>query len=331
MFVQRLWSVEVMRSKITLLRFPGSLSCLGKGRLAGGLWPAPVVATIGNFDGLHKGHQKILARMREYKNANPTARSVVISFYPHPAQVLGGAKRQFSIVSLRQKITLLDQFGVDGLCLVHFTKARSLETAAQFLESLVIQALNVKRLIVGPDARVGHRREGDTGFITRFLRARGAEVEVVEFLKEGQVTISSRGVRSLIEEGRVAEVQEYLARPFVIDGPVRRGDQRGRTMGFPTANLLSLRQVLPALGVYGTTTEVGGVSYRSVTNVGFRPTFGEGKVIVESHLLDYGGPEFYGQQISVQFSALIRPERKFDSIDELARQISADCETRRGL
>jgi len=296
---------------------------------------APVVATIGNFDGVHLGHQRLLGRVRGIKGcwaaegSSPSA--VAISFHPHPSVVLGRAKKMPLISSLRQRLAILSSFEIDIFYMLHFTKQFARVRAADFVERVLFGELNVQHLVVGPDATVGYRREGDVHFLARAFAAAGRSFETIPPLMIEDLRVSSEHIRSLLREGRVEEAARLLGRSFVLDSLVIQGDRRGSSLGFPTANLKRNEQLLPADGVYVTRTLLCGVQYGSVTSVGRRPTFEGMDRRVETHLLGYGGGDFYNERIEVEFLTRLRDELKFSGVDELRRQIEKDIEDARKI
>ena len=297
-----------------LWRYPSTLSLEG----------AYVVATLGMFDGLHLGHQKILKRMQEIKRAHKNARAIMISFYPHPALVLGKAASTDRITSTRQMLSLVDKFEVDVLYLVRFTKQISNLSAADFLKSCLYDKLNVASLVVGEDARFGKGGEGHVEFLRQHLPALNKQLEVVNFLKEGDQKISSSSVRQLLVQGNLETVELLLGRRFGLSGKVVHGDGRGGPLGTPTANIRPVGQVLPQNGVYATYVYLKGQRFRAATNVGVRPTFKSQGIWIESLLIDYSGAPFYGEHIEVEFVRRIRAEIKFSSLQELKQRILKD-------
>lgn len=291
------------------------------------------VVTIGNFDGLHLGHQRLIKVLMEEKlRLHSGATTVVLSFYPHPGVVLGKAASLPQITTLRQELRILGELEVDTLHLLHFTKKFSALSAEDFIRQVLVENLNARTLIIGPDARVGHNREGDPNFIRSEFQRLGRRCVEVEFVPDGDAPISSRRIRDEIQLGQVESARRLLGRPFVYSSRVIHGERRGRSIGFPTANLLLNAQVLPKTGVYAGRVAVHGKTFGCVTNIGTRPTFDGKKVSVETHLLDYAGPEVYGARLEVEFWFRIRDERKFASPEELRTQIAADVtEARRRL
>jgi len=282
---------------------------------------SPVVATLGNLDGVHRGHQALLDTMNRLKGGGS---SLVLSFYPHPGAVLGKMPRVPLLTTLRQRVEIMSSFGVDLFFLIHFTLVFSKVRAGEFIDRYLIDLLKVDHLIIGPDAHVGFGREGTPDFITQHLTQRGRQVTVLPFVEVGGERISSKRIRAVVGEGDVEGAAELLGRLYGVSGYVERGDQRGRLLGFRTANVALGKYAAPAFGVYATWVNLKGVRYAGITNIGVRPTFGGVRPTIESHLLDYAGGDFYGEEVSVEFVARLRPEMKFPSVVELTAQIRSD-------
>ena len=289
----------------------------------------PVVGAIGNFDGVHLGHQALLGRVRDRVAGGGTG--VAISFYPHPMVVLRRAERLPLLTTLRLKLQALGEAGVALLYLIHFTPRFSRRSADEFIEETLWGTLGLSHLVIGPDARVGVDRSGTAEYLVERFQRSGRSAEIVPFVQSGGETISSRRIRQLVSGGQVDEAARLLGRPFTLDSLVITGDRRGRQLGFPTANLKPNRQVTPERGVYATRTILNGTSWASVTNVGVRPTFGGERLAVETHLLEYTGPEFYGAEVEVAFIERLRGEQRFSGIEELKSQIGRDIAAARRI
>lgn len=281
--------------------------------------------TLGNFDGVHLGHQAIIKRMKERVQEERSARLVLVSFYPHPAQVLGKTPGPIpAITSLREKSLILGKLGVDLIYLVHFTLELSKWPYQRFVEEVLIEKLGVNYLAVGADARIGRGGEGTVERIRELLEPAGVEFEVVADRELAGKKISSRQVRALIVNGEVAEARQLLGRNVSITRRVVHGDKRGRQLGYRTANLRPGEQVCPGSGVYISQVRKGDELFLATTNIGTRPTFDCKELVIESHLLDYDGEDFYGSLVTVNLIERIRDELKFDSIDDLVKRIEED-------
>ncbi len=292
--------------------------------------PVPVVAVLGNMDGLHLGHQALLKEVLKKKQEifpEGAAKSVVISLYPHPDLVLGRASERNVLTTVRQKTRILSSIGVDALCLIHFTKAVAELSAYEFIEKELFHRLNVQHLVMGADARIG----GGTGLraqeICEYFRNNGRSAEIAPFVADRRGKISSGRIRDLVRDGEVSKVSQLLGRNFSLEGRVISGEHRGRTLGFPTANLYTRRQIIPANGVYATRVYVSGKVFSSVTNIGFRPTFSCDGLSIESHIMEGFTEQIYGKRIEVEFVKRLRPEMKFGSVSELVEQIGKDIKS----
>lgn len=280
---------------------------------------------IGAFDGVHRGHQAILQQLTAGAHAVGCP-AVLLTFYPHPVEVLRGVQHSFYLTAPEEKAGLLAPFGLDALVTQAFDLAFSKTTAREFVE-LLVQHLGVQQLWVGADFALGHNREGDVPTLRRFGEALGFQVQVVEPVLEGGEVISSSRIRRLLAAGEVAEAATLLGRPYALSGEVEQGAGRGRTIGIPTANLkIWPQRAVPASGVYAGWAEVAGQRWPAVTNIGVRPTFDEKlqAPVVETHILDYDGSDFYGQALRLEFVARLRAEQRFDGIEALIAQIKAD-------
>lgn len=282
-----------------------------------------VVATLGNFDGLHSGHQS-LVRQVVTEACTLGLPSVLISFYPHPAQVLGRASEIPILTSLHQRVQILSEWGVGVLFLKHFTPDFSQLSAADFIDGFLIRDLGVQKLIIGPDAAVGRMRQGTPEYIRERMETSGRAVEVISEIAQGGQKTGSRRIRDLILRGEVHSAALLLGRSYAIRGRTVRGAGRGRQIGIPTANIAIVRHVVPAAGVYCGYLEHAGKQWPGVVNIGVRPTFDNGERSVECHLLDYTGPDFYGDTVEFSFVSRIRDEIKFASVPELVARIGRD-------
>ncbi|MFL6231430.1 MAG: bifunctional riboflavin kinase/FAD synthetase [Pyrinomonadaceae bacterium] len=283
----------------------------------------PTVLTLGVFDGLHLGHQLIVRTVVERARivgAVPT----VVTFDPHPRAVLHPESAPPLLQTFDQKIEALGVLGVEQTIVVRFTPEFARVRAAEFLRDVVRERLQAREVYLGCGFAFGHEREGDIELLRRVSGELGFYAdEVPEVRLRGQ-RISSSRIRALLAEGRVNLARRMLGRPYGVEGRVVRGDERGRTLGFPTANLHPQNRVIPRKGVYVTATLIEGAWRRSVTNVGVRPTFGgDGEASVETYVLGWQG-DLYGDVVRVRFLSRLRAERKFDSVAELKRQIDAD-------
>lgn len=289
----------------------------------------PAVGTIGTFDGLHLGHREIVRQVvvqAQLSGCVPT----LISFYPHPAVVV--AKREgrecvvLRLTRLRQFVHLLSEIGIKRLCLLHFTRSFSEWTGHEFIREVVVKRCGVSTLLVGEDAGIGKGRSMSAVALAAAMSDHGGQGVVVPSLLHNGSKISSRTIRQIIAKGDVVTAAALLGRPYGVVGRVQRGDGRGRQLGFPTANLGGVSQLVPAVGVYACWAQMAGRRYKAMVNVGFRPTFDAGgkAPLIEVHLLSYAGADFYRERMEVTFVARIRDEVKFSDADALCAQLEQD-------
>ncbi len=302
-------------------------------------WPnldEPVVATLGNLDGVHLGHQALCAgvvraRERMAKAKGAKGSTVAITFYPHPSQVLGKSSTVTALCSTRQKLELLGECGIEHLVLLRFTKQFAAVRARDFIQEILLQRLRVQHLVIGPDAHVGFRREGTPEMIVSAFAAAGRSAEILPFVQHADQRISSRRVRELLEGGDLPGLASLLGRSYSVEGRVSRGDGRGKSIGFPTANIATNDLLLPRFGVYGghlqffsENSPQPSASHLAVCNIGIRPTFNGSRPTVEAYLPGYQGADFYGSRVRLVLELFIRGEQKFDGIAALKQQIARD-------
>ena len=284
----------------------------------------PTVLTLGVFDGLHLGHQLILSRVVERARALGAVPTVV-TFDPHPRAVLHPESAPPLLQTFDQKVEAFGVLGVEQTIVVRFTPEFAQVCAGDFLKDVVHERLQAREVYLGRGFAFGRGREGNIELLRRVSGELGFFAdEVPEVRLRGQ-RISSSRIRELLAAGRVNLARRMLGRPYGVEGRVVRGNERGRTIGFPTANLRPANRVIPRVGVYVTATLIGGDWRRSVTNVGVRPTFErEAEPSVETFVMDWGG-DLYGDVVRVRFLHRLRDERRFSGVEELQRQIHADA------
>ena len=291
-------------------------------------WHTPVLA-LGNFDGLHRGHAKIIDRVRRRageRGGTPAA----MTFDPHPSRVVRPDKAPPLLMTTEQRLEALGRAGMQGVAVVRFTRDMSMWDPETFIRNVLVDWLRVVEVWVGANFLFGHDRAG-TFSVLRSLGSRyGFRAEKIDPVRYKDFVVSSTRVRRLIAEGRVDEAGALLGHHYFIDGIVVRGDARGREIGFPTANLNTTNELLPPPGVYATMAGLNGIEHPSVTNIGTRPTFGGGEVRVESHLLD-GARDLYDARLRLSFVQRLRDERPFPDVDALRAQIDADARAARRL
>jgi riboflavin kinase/FMN adenylyltransferase len=288
--------------------------------------------TIGVFDGVHTGHQTLIRDLTAAAH-QAGATAVVLTFHPHPAETLRGPVRSFYLSTPEEKAALIAPLGVDLLITQPFDQ-RTAQTSARDFVLKLRERLGLEQLWVGADFALGHNREGTVPVLRTLGEELGFEVKVVHAIQQGGEVVSSSRIRSLLAEGDVAAAARLLGRNYALSGAVVSGAKRGRSIGIPTANLaLDEKRAVPATGVYVTRAHVGGRAWGAVTNIGVRPTFEDGTPapIVETHILDYDGGEFYDQALRVEFIARLRAEQKFSGVDALVAQIHADIQAARNL
>jgi riboflavin kinase / FMN adenylyltransferase len=287
----------------------------------------PVVVALGNFDGVHLGHQEVLRRAVE-EGRRRGMRVVAATFHPHPRTVLGSGDPPKLLTPVEMRCEMLLSYGADEVWVVPFDAALSRKTPEQFVRDVLIGEGGAGVVVVGENFRFGHRAAGHFSDLRRLMRkAGGTAVGVPVRGEEGG--ISSTRIRALISKGRVTEAAGLLGRPYVLRGEVVVGDRRGRSIGFPTANVLpDTEAVIPARGVYAGFVRFGEKDHAACTNVGVAPTFGRTESRVEAHLLDFEG-DLYGRVVDVGFVERIREERRFSDVDELVGQIRRDVEEAR--
>ncbi|HEY6581669.1 MAG TPA: bifunctional riboflavin kinase/FAD synthetase [Rubrobacter sp.] len=288
-----------------------------------------VVVALGNFDGVHLGHQEVLGRAVE-EGLRRGMRVVAATFHPHPRAVLGAGDPPKLLTPMTLRREELLRHGADEVVEIPFDLELSKKSPEQFVRDVLVGDVGAGVVVVGENFRYGHRAAGDVGDLHRLMREMGGEAVAVEVRGVGEgAGISSTRIRALVSEGKVDEAASLLGRPYVLRGEVVVGDRRGRTIGFPTANVLpDAEAVLPARGVYAGFVVVGDDEYVACTNVGVAPTFARAESRIEAYLLDFDG-DLYGRVIDVGFTRKIRGEKKFSGVAELKAQIQRDVEEAR--
>lgn len=284
--------------------------------------------TIGNFDGVHLGHQKlfdqVVARARQDKGT-----SVAVTFDPHPLKVLSPQGIRL-ISTTPQKIELIGRAGIDALVIIPFTREVAVTTAVDFVDEVLLRRLGMMDLVVGYDYAMGKGRQGDTAFLQQQGKEKGFSVTVMSAHYEQGMLVSSTRIRELVTEGKMGDVRRLLGRYYQIRGDVQLGRQRGgKQLGFPTANLyLSEEDLCPKRGVYVTQVIYDGRQYGGVSNIGYNPTFGDTSLVAETHIFDFNA-DIYGRPLKINLLKHLRGEIAFSGIEPLARQIRRDIEVAR--
>ena len=282
------------------------------------------LVTIGVFDGVHLGHQSLINGLVE-QAVHSGRKSVVVTFFPHPDKVLDDASERYYLTIPEKRAELMLALGVDLVITLQFDEEFRLLPAPDFVE-LLVKYLRIKELWVGTDFALGFRRAGDVPYLQTQGELHGFDVRAIELIaaQNSDRLIRSSKVRDNVRHGEMMEAKLMLGRAYSLAGPVVMGDQRGRTIGIPTANVeLWSEQIVPANGVYMTWAVLGEEVFMSATNIGTRPTFAGDAVTVEAHLLDFER-DIYGEELELRFERRLRAERKFTSLDELVAQIKAD-------
>ncbi|MCK4739470.1 MAG: bifunctional riboflavin kinase/FAD synthetase [Deltaproteobacteria bacterium] len=289
------------------------------------------IITLGNFDGIHLGHQKILKTLvlRGKKLKLPT---ILFTFNPHPLKIISPKKNPPLIISGEQKASLIASFGIDTLILSRFTKEFASLSAKDFFEQILLKELRPKEIIIGHDYCFGKARSGTAERLKLFAKKEGIAVRIVSAKTKGGKVVSSSRIRSLILDGEITEANKLLGRNFTLTGEVIKGRGVGKNLGYPTANLKTKCELIPRVGVYATYVKIAGRKklYKGVVNIGEAPTFKRKKTIFEVHLLDFNS-KLYGKFIELFFVKFIRAEKQFPLACKLAVQIEQDIKKTRAL
>jgi riboflavin kinase/FMN adenylyltransferase len=284
------------------------------------------VLTVGTFDGVHRGHRALIETVVD-KARQRNARSVVVTFDPHPREIINPGKSGIQMLTtLKERCELLEDIGVDVLLVIPFDRDFSLLTSEEFVRDVIYKKVGVSEFVIGYDHQFGRDREGTIETIEKLGEKLGFDSHVVSKQEMGDVTISSTLIRkTLSEEGNVKQAAEYLNRRYLLNGIVTHGDQRGKPIGFPTANLKPEHEnkVIPKNGVYAVKVRVEGVWYGGMMNIGIRPTFEGQERTLKVNIFSFN-EDIYGQTIQVRFIDRIRDEMKFSGIEELKDQLAKD-------
>jgi len=290
--------------------------------------PYPVV-TLGNFDGIHRGHQEIFRMLRLEAEAN-NGTALVITFFPHPLKVLHPDRAPRLITNLQDRVELMECCGIDRVLCLPFNEEFAGWDAERFVREILVQKLGIKRVLVGEDFRFGKDREGGTNFLTKRGQPYGYTVRKIDPVRVDGLEISSTRIRQSIQEGRIRESNAMLGRPYNISGTVVTGDKRGRTLGYPTANLGTEAELLPPNGVYAVRVVLGEDRLPGVASLGIKPTFAGRQYSIEAHIFDFD-QDIYGQSLRLEFVERIREEKSFPGPDALVEQIHLDAQQARRI
>ncbi len=277
---------------------------------------------IGNFDGIHRGHQALIAHTKTLGD-----KLGILVFEPHPQEYFKPDGPRFRLTPFRAKSRLLEHYGADILYALHFDAHLASLTADEFIAKVLVEGIGARHIVVGQDFQFGKGRTGNVDLLKARGRDQGFAVTTFDLLGAGPVSkISSTRIREALREGKPEIAAQLLGHWWTVEGRVQPGDKRGRTIGFPTANVSLEGYLEPALGVYAVRVEVAGKTHDGVANFGRRPTFDKKDVLLEVHFFDFAG-DIYVQQIIVSFVSYLRPEMKFSGLDALKAQIAADSDT----
>lgn len=282
-----------------------------------------LAATIGVFDGVHRGHQKILKKLIK-EAARQNAKSLVITFHPHPREVLNPESKTPLLTSLEHRLRLIGDMGVEYFYVIKFTKSLSRVKANDFIKKILIHKLDIKTLVVGENFLFGYKGRGNFALLKKMSKRYNLRLFGVKPMKMKTTYISSTRVRSAIEKGDLKQASLMLARPVIVFGTVIKGKKIGRRLGFPTANINPHHEAIPPSGVYAVNVRLHKRLYKGILNIGTRPTFGKDREpTIELHILNFK-KDIYGKDIEIIFKRKIRNERRFSSAEALQRQINKD-------
>ena len=284
---------------------------------------------LGNFDGIHLGHQLIFERAKQ-EAMRTGGESIVFTFEPHPLKVLRPNQCPPLITPFKKKMLLIESIGIDLVICAEFTREFATLKAMEFVKSILVDRIGARTVVVGYNYCFGHARQGDVTALERYGQQFGFEVVVVGPIRVDNQIVSSSAIRDLVRNGRMPEAARLLGRHFMVLGKVIWGTARGRLLGVPTANVEILNELYPMNGVYAVEVIVGNETYQGVANVGVNPTFGGSQFSVEVHILDFNR-DIYGEEIQVAFVQRIRGEKAFKTADTLIGQIKRDMEQARRI
>ena len=286
------------------------------------VWLVHPVLALGNFDGLHRGHQKIVERVKRGA-AEHGGTPMAMTFDPHPPRIVRPDKAPPLLMTKAQRLEALHRAGIGCVAVVRFTRELSAWEPEAFVRTVLVEWLRVSEVWVGANFLFGHDRSGNFSLLRTLGQRYGFRADKIDPVRYKDFVVSSTRIRRLVTEGRMDEAGALLGHGYYVDGTVVEGKRRGREVGFPTANLMTDNELLPPHGVYATTTTIDGIVHAGLTNIGTRPTFGETATTVETHLLNYSG-DLYGRSVRLGFVLRLRDERRFDDVDALRSQIEAD-------
>lgn len=284
----------------------------------------PTIVTIGTFDGVHLGHKKILEKIVENAHSQ-NCESLVLTFFPHPRTILQADSEMKQLNTLAEKTNLLSALGIDNLVIHPFDAAFSRLTAEEFVKQVLVDTFKIKKIIIGHDHRFGRNRTANIDDLIEFGNKFGFEVEEISAKEINEVSISSTKIRNALTEGNIELANNYLGYYYSLTGIVSKGKQLGRTIGFPTANIKIVEEykLIPQNGVYIVQSNLDGISYYGMMNIGTRPTVDGTTQTIEIHFFDFQ-KELYNQKITISLLHRMRSEQKFKSVDALKKQLDKD-------
>ena len=281
------------------------------------------VLTIGNFDGVHRGHLVLFDRVKKLAG-DIRGQSVVMTFEPHPIKVVKPGNGPKLITPVEQKLKLIDAAGIDVILCLPFNREFAAISAHDFVQDLLVKKIGVKEIVVGYDYNFGSGRQGNIDLLRKMGNDLGFNIHVVDPIHLNNTLVSSTSIRNLVQEGNISEAKRLLGRDYQISGVVKTGMGRGgRELGFPTANLTPVDELIPKKGVYAVKAYINDVEYNGVCNIGVNPTFGGTSLSIETYILDFSR-YIVGEKFTIKFISRLRDEETFKSRDELARQIEKD-------
>ncbi len=285
------------------------------------------VVTSGTFDGVHLGHQKILRRLQEIANRKQ-GETVLLTYWPHPRLILQPEDKSLRLLtSLSEKVKLLEGMGVDHLIILPFTKELSQMSSEEFIRDILVDKIQTKTLVIGYDHKFGKNREGSFEYLQSHSHLFGFAIEEISRQDVDDLGVSSTKIRTALSQGDISTANKYLGRPYDLSGQVVKGQQIGRSIGFPTANIqiADNYKLLPRDGAYAVYADVNSIRYKAILNIGDRPTVDGEKKTIEAHLIDFEG-DLYGQELRIYFQEFLREEKRFESLDALKNQLAVDRE-----
>ena len=286
-------------------------------------WLVHPVLALGNFDGLHRGHLKIIERVKRGA-AEHGGTPMAMTFDPHPPRVVRPDKAPPLLMTIDQRLEALQHAGIRAVAVVRFTPELSRWDPETFVRNVLVDWLRVSEVWVGANFLFGHDRSGNFSSLRVLGQRYGFRAEKIDPVRYKEFVVSSTRIRRLVAEGRLDEAAALLGHPYYIDGTVVEGKRRGRELGFPTANLRTTNELMPPHGVYATTVSIDGIVHAALTNLGVNPTFGDGApTTIETYILRYEG-DLYGRQVRLGFVLRLRDERRFEDVDALKAQMEAD-------